>query len=174
MISQQSIKKSAVSVISSLAITIGLMWLLPFLVHLIPFAGPAPLGAYLLPIFYAPLAAVWLSHPVIAILASLLMPALNHFLTGMPVWNTAVLLTFELALFSTFVAAIKTKPRLQFFAAPLAVLFAKTGALLLLVLIPELSPLSGWDYLSSSLRIALPGLAVLWGINLALIKVSHE
>ncbi|MDO9128438.1 MAG: hypothetical protein Q7U34_01085 [Anaerolineales bacterium] len=38
-------------------VTLGLMWLFPFLVHLIPSIGTVPLGARLLPIFYAPLLA---------------------------------------------------------------------------------------------------------------------
>lgn len=85
------------------AATVTGMVLLPILVHLIPFSGAAPLGAYLLPMFVAPLVAVFYLSPAGLVLAALLAPVLNHFLTGMP--TSAVLpgLIAELVLFSLLV-----------------------------------------------------------------------
>ncbi len=40
------------------AILMLVAWLVPFLVHLVPWAGPRPLGVYLLPAFWTAFVAV--------------------------------------------------------------------------------------------------------------------
>ena len=79
------------------------MVLLPIVVHLVPFNGPIPLGAFLLPMFLAPLVAAFHLSPVGLIFAAFTAPLINHALTGMP--SSAMLpgLTAELLLFSLFV-----------------------------------------------------------------------
>jgi len=157
----------------ALLFTIGLMWLLPFLIHLIPSGNAIPLGARLLPIFYAPLLAVWLFHPAVALASSLLMPYLNHALTGMPTFEMALILSAELSVFSLVALALRQRwPRLPL-TALVAVIAGKVVSALLLFVIP-LVPLSPWAYLTSSTVNAMPGLLVLLALNLTLIRLCHE
>src|SRR5687767_7770331 len=101
MLTRSALRQNRLLQIPATLVTLGLMWLIPVLVHLIPpFGDGTPLGVRLLPIFYAPLLAVFLFHPVVAVLASLAMPFINYLLTGMPPFNIAILLTVELVVFS--------------------------------------------------------------------------
>ena len=51
--------------------------LLPVLFHLIPPVRDVPMGARLLPLFYAPLVAVLLFRPHVGLIAAALAPMLN-------------------------------------------------------------------------------------------------
>lgn len=57
--------------------------LFPFLIHFIPYQS-RPIGAVLLPMFFAPLLAVIFFRLHVSVLTALLAPALNYFITGMP------------------------------------------------------------------------------------------
>ncbi len=154
-------------------ITLGLMWLVPFLIHLIPFSGTIPLGTRLLPIFYAPLLAAWLFNPIVGIASSLLMPFINYAFAGMPTFNVAVMLSVELGIFSLILRASKNRFPRQPLLAPFAVIVGKTVSALLLFIIP-LVPLSPWAYFTSSVVNTAPGLLVLLAINLTLIHLPYE
>lgn len=159
--------------IPAVLVTLGLMWLVPFLIHLIPFSGIVPLGARLLPIFYAPLLAAWLFNPVVAIASSLLMPFINNSFTGMPTFNMAVMLSLELGVFSLVLTIYKNcYPRLPILA-PFAVIAGKAVSALLLFFIPLVS-LSPWAYFTSSVTNAIPGLLILLALNLTLMRLPHE
>jgi len=154
-------------------VTLGLMWLFPFLVHLIPVSGPVPLGAQLLPIFYAPLLAAWLFNPIVGIASGLLMPFINNAFTGTPTLEVAVLTSIELSVFSLiFLVFNKSRGRLPLLA-PLAVIIGKIVSALLLSIFP-IVPLSPWGYFSSSVISAVPGLLILLALNLALVRLPHE
>jgi hypothetical protein len=153
-------------------LTLGLMWLIPFLVHLIPFSDAVPLGARLLPIFYAPLLAAWLFHPLVSLISSLLMPFINYALTGMPVFNVAVMLSVELSIFSLVLVASRTRRARLPWLAPLAVVLGKAVSSLLLFIFPFV-PLSPWAYFSASVMNALPGLLVLLALHFALTRLPH-
>lgn len=173
MFTLSTFREKPILQIPATLITLGLMWLVPFLIHLIPFSGTVPLGARLLPIFYAPLLAAWLFHPVVGIAASLLMPFINHAFTGMPTFNVAVMLSVELGVFSLILIIYKNRyPRLSLLA-PFAVIAGKTVSALLLFVVP-LVPLSPWAYFTSSVVNAIPGLLVLLAINLTLIHLPYE
>jgi hypothetical protein len=149
------------------------MWLVPFLIHFIPFSGIVPLGARLLPIFYAPLVAAWIFHPVVAIASSLLMPFINHSFTGMPTFNVAVMLSMELSVFSLVLMIYKNRyPHLPILA-PFAVVAGKAVSALLLFFIPLVSLLP-WAYFTSSVTNAIPGLLILLALNLMLARLPHE
>ena len=173
MFTLSSLRNKPILQIPAALITLGLMWLVPFLIHLIPFSGTIPLGARLLPIFYAPLLAAWLFNPIVGIASGLLMPFINHTFTGMPAFNVAVMLSVELGVFSLILTIYKTRyPRLSLLA-PFAVIAGKTVSALLLFIIP-LVPLSPWAYFTSSVVNAIPGLLVLLAINLTLNRLPHE
>ncbi len=173
MLTLSALRHKPILQIPATLITLGLMWLFPFLIHLFPASGAIPLGARLLPIFYAPLLAAWLFHPIVGLASSLLMPFINYAFTGMPTLNAAILLSVELSVFSLILLVTKKRlPHLSLLA-PLAVIAGKTVSALLLLIVP-LVPLSPWAYFTSSLINAIPGILVLLALNLALIGLSNE
>ena len=86
------------------AITLIGMVILPAFVHVIPYSGVHPLGAYLLPMFVATMIAAFYVPPVGLLLAAICAPLLNHVITGMPQIPTLYFLTGELLIFSALVA----------------------------------------------------------------------
>ena len=84
-------------------LTITAMALLPILVHLIPFSGKTPLGAYLLPMFIAPLVSAFYLSPAGLVAACLIGPPLNYVLTGMPDLTVLPTLIPELTIFSLII-----------------------------------------------------------------------
>lgn len=173
MLTLQNLRYKAAFQIPATLITLFLMWLLPLLVHLLPLAGPTPPGAIFLPIFYAPLLAAWLFHPLAGLVASLLMPFINFALTGSPALPMAVLLSLELVVFSLALQGLKRRwPRL-FFNAPLAFVLGKVVSALLLLIVPVL-PVPPLAYLASSIFNAWPGLLILLGLNFAILRIPHS
>ncbi len=172
MFNISSLRQNAIVQVPAALITFGLMWLLPLLVHVAPLDGPAPVGARLLPIFYAPLLAAWIFHPAVGLLASLLMPFINHAFTGMPTLPMTVLLSLELVVFSLGLLLNKKYwPRLPL--APLAFIIGKVFSAILLVFV-TIVPASPWAYLVSSVQNALPGLLILFVLHLALLRFPRE
>lgn len=154
--------------------TAGLLavaWLVPFVVHLLPWSGPRPLGAHLLPMFWTAFAAVYLHGLRVGLLVGLFAPALNLALTGLPALRWLSVLSFELVVFALFAWwAVRHRPALWFIAPAgyLAAKLASTGLQTLLALFGDLG--APGAFLLGSLRNALPGLAVLAIINFALLK----
>ncbi len=173
MFTLSALREKPILQIPAALITLGLMWLVPFLIHLIPFSGTVPPGARLLPIFYAPLLAAWLFNPMVGIASSLLMPFINYAFTGMPAFGMAVMLSVELSVFSLVLSIYKNRYPQQPLLAPLAVIAGKFISALLLLVIP-LVPLSPWNYFTSSVVNAIPGLLVLLALNLTLIRLPYE
>ena len=137
--------------------TMALMIALPLLIHLIPPLGKTPLGAFLLPIFYAPLAAAFLCHPLVSVFAGLVVPYINYLLTGQPALPVAAGLSVELALFSIALLYFNRRRMSNAWVVPAAYGLAKLGSALVGILTGGFS-LSGW---LSGLVYALPGLLVL-------------
>ena len=147
------------------AATVTGMVLLPILVHLIPFSGAAPLGAYLLPMFIAPLSAAFYLSPVGLVMAALLAPVINHALTGMPAAAILTGLMAELALFSLIVWWLVQKRPGMFGVSFLAVISSKLAIWIGGLLMG--SSVSVSLFLSGILT-ALPGLLVLFAVELLL------
>jgi hypothetical protein len=152
-------KKNILVQVPATFTTMVLMILLPLLVHLFPPIGNTPLGAILLPIFYAPLVAVLLCHPLVSIFAGLVVPYINYLLTGQPVLPIVAELSVELTLFS--IGLLYFNRRKTSTSSWIVVLtafgLAKVGGALLGVLVGGFS-LLGW---LSGLVYALPGLLIL-------------
>ncbi len=172
MLRVASLREKVILQVPAAFLTLFLMWALPLLVHIIPLTGPAPVGARLLPIFYAPLLAAWIFHPAVGLLASLLMPFINHAFTGMPTLPMTALLSLELVVFS-FGLLLNRKywPKLPL--APLVFVAAKVISAILLVFV-AIVPASPWAYLVSSLQNALPGLLILLVLHWALLRLPCE
>jgi niacin transporter len=141
------------------------MVLLPILVHLIPFSGAAPLGAYLLPMFVASSLAVYYLSPAGLVLSAMLAPVLNHFLTGMPTMAVLPGLIAELALFSLITWWLVHKRPEMVGISDLAVVSAK-----LLVWASGLLLGSGvaFGLFLSGILTAVPGLLALLAVELLL------
>ncbi len=172
MFTVASLREKAILQIPAALLTLFLMWLLPFLVHLVPLSGPVPLGARLLPIFYAPLLAAWLFRPAIALIASLLMPFLNHVFTGMPTLPMSILLSLELIVFS-LVLLLNRNYWPQWPLAPLAFVLGKVVPAVVLIFFPILT-VSPWAYLTSSLQNGLPGLLILLLLHLVVLRFTRQ
>lgn len=148
-------------------------WLLaavifPILVHLIPPYQGIPIGAYLLPMFYIPLIALWLSGWRTAIAVTVLAPLVNFALTGSPQSGLMGMLTIEVLLF-TGLAALWMNTTMRSVAGPLSYLGAKVLSASLLILWPIL-PASPWEFFTNSLQNGAPGILMLLLINLLLAK----
>ena len=152
------------------AVLLALAWLVPFLVHLVPWTGARPLGAHLLPMFWAAFAAVYLFGLRTGLLVGLFAPALNLALTGLPALSRLALLSFEITVFVALVWWLVRRGRTTWYLAPLGYVAAKLASALLLVAAGGVAS-SLWTALPASLLAALPGLAVLAGVTVLLARL---
>lgn len=153
--------------IPAIALTIAGAVLLPVLVHLIPTsAGEPPMGARLLPAFYAPLLAIFLASPLVAVVASLVAPLLNNLLTGNPPSPLVLPLTLELLVFSIIVGVVAwrlPKSPLRMVIAPIAYIVAK-----LVSSVIQQAPFF------DGLTLALPGIILLLVLNIAVVRFADS
>ncbi len=154
------------------AVLLIVAWLVPFLVHLLPWTGERPLGAYLLPMFWATFVAVYLYGAGAGLLTGLFGPAVNLLLTGLPAWKFLSVLSFELALFAAGLAvAVRLLPRF-WLLAPLGYLGAKTASTLLQSLTPVFGAIGApLHFFAMSIAGGAAGLVVLAAINFALVRL---
>lgn len=145
-----------------LVVFLVLAMLSPWVVHFIPSWDDSPIGAKLLPIFYAPLIAAVTGRGQVAVCVALLAPWVNHLLFGMPARPIAILLTIELAVFSIVATSLASRWSGQAWLGPVAYLAAKPLSFLTLLVFPSiLPPLSAAAYTATSTINAWPGLVVL-------------
>ena len=134
-----------------LAVFLGLTLLAPWVVHMIPSWDDSPIGAKLLPIFYAPLIAALTGRGQVAVTVALLAPWVNHLLFGMPPRPIAML---------------------QAWLGPVAYLATKPIVFVALLSFPGLMPsLSAAAFTVSSTVQAWPGLVVLALLSLFVNKL---
>jgi hypothetical protein len=152
------------------AVLLALAWFIPFAIHLAPWSGPRPLGAYLLPMFWAAFVAAYFYGGIMGLIVGLFSPVLNLLVTGLPAWKFLSVLSFELAL-SVLVAtwAIRAWPRF-FLIAPLSYLGAKIASTGLQAVTPIFGDIGApGQFFVQSVVGSLPGLVVLAAINVALV-----
>lgn len=166
-----TIRRARAIYIPEIIVAFCLSVLLPFLVHLLPAAG-VPLGARLLPIFFAPLLAIFFAHPVVAIVVALFAPLANYALIGMPAQQMVVLLTIELVVFVLIAYGLHQRFPKLFVLGPVAYIGAKAIAALVLLVVP-IMPIPPAQYFSNGLITALPGLAILLLLTVAGIQFSR-
>ena len=141
-------------------------FLLPFLVHLIPWTDPTPLGAVWLPIFYAPLVAVFFFRAHVAILAAVMAPTLNMLLVGKPLPPMAKMLTVELIIFVLFSLGLSKIKKGFWAAGAVSYVLAKGISTYLL-------KMSG-SGLGDALTTAVPGILLLLILNIGIALYSHK
>jgi hypothetical protein len=100
METNQTIANKALQELPYLLFVLAISVFLPVVVHVVPSFDGLPMGAHLLPIFYAPLLAIMMKRMPVAFLAALIAPLLNHLITGMPATAIVLPLTMELIAFT--------------------------------------------------------------------------
>jgi hypothetical protein len=152
------------------AILVAVAWLLPFLVHLVPWGGPRPLGVYLLPVFWTTFVAIYFYGGLPGLAVGLVTPLVNLALTGLPALRSLGLMSMEIGLFGVLAALLVGRWPTFWLTAPLAWVAAKGVSLALQFLIPAFdysgSPLA---HLERSTTNGLAGLGVLAAINVLLV-----
>jgi len=147
-------------------------WLVPFLVHLVPWDGAQPLGVHLLPAFWAAFVAVYLYGFRIGAVVALVVPAVNLATTGLPTLDRMGLMTIELVAFAGLAALmIRRWPAFRF-GAPLAWLGARAVALGVQWSVPAFAyTRNPVEHYASSVVASLAGLGVMLALNLALVSL---
>ena len=150
-----------------LAVVAGLV---PFLVHLIPWAGPRPLGVHLLPVFWTAFVAVYFHGALTGLAVGLVTPLVNLALTGLPAFGTVGPMAFEVACFALGAAWLGSRWPGFWFTAPLAWVAAKALAIAAQALLPAMPPAGPpLEHLLRSTQNGLAGLGVLAVINWLLV-----
>jgi len=152
-------------------VLLAIAWLIPFLVHLAPWPGARPLGAYLLPMFWATFVAVYFYGAGVGLLTGLFAPAVNLALTGLPAWKSFGVAGVEVVGFVLATTwAVRRGPRVWLWA-PLGYLVARIGAALLLSATTAFGSLDAAEkFLKHMVVGGAAGLIVLALINGALVK----
>ena len=152
---------------SETAVLLAFAWCVPFFVHLVPWSGARPLGAYLGPMFWVTFIAAYFFGTRIAIVVGLFSPAINLIVTGLPAWKFLANISGELVLFALLAAwAVRWRPAFLL-TAPLACLAAKVIAAPIQDFLTDSGPIGQSLYLSVIGGVA--GLVVLAGINVTLV-----
>jgi hypothetical protein len=135
---------------------------LPYVVHLVPIEGGPPLGARLLPIFFASLVLALRGSAWPALAVAVAAPTLNHYVTGMPAGPMWPTLQLELALFTVLVlAAIWLAPRAAPLLGPVAYVVAKVATGLVLTSSP-----ATLAAVTATVALSWPGLLLLLLVGL--------
>jgi hypothetical protein len=144
--------------------------IVPLLIHLIPAVNGQPAGAYLLPIFYAPLIAVLFFRFHTAFITAVFSPVMNYLITGNPHFQLVLTMSLELAVFVIvcyFLSKINTLriiTGVAAYAATILILFA------LLPVIKILPPNAVSGFLLNSVSAGIPGVIIIAAINIAAVK----
>jgi hypothetical protein len=151
-------------------VLMAVAWLVPFAVHLAPWSGVRPLGAYLLPMFWATFVAVYLYGMSLGLAGALFAVAANVALTGQPAGRYLAELGFELLVFVGLTTwLVRRWPRLVLIA-PLGFLGAKAGWVTIQLATGAFGAAgSAADALLQSCATGFAGLVVLAGIDVALV-----
>lgn len=150
-------------------VLLALAWLIPFAIHLAPWSGARPLGAYLLPMFWATFVAVYFFGAGLGVVVGLFAPAVNLLVTGLPAWKFLSVLSFELTVFALVTTwAVRRWPRFVL-AAPLGYVVAKIGSTGLQAATTAFGAIGApGEFFVRSLVGGIAGLVVLAAINAGL------
>ncbi|MDF9828192.1 hypothetical protein M2103_000651 [Ereboglobus sp. PH5-5] len=156
------------------ALVLALALAMPVIVHMAPWGGGAPLGAFLLPMFWAAFVAVYLYGIWPGLLVAAFGPVANNFLTNFPELRINTVLTFEVAVFVVFSWLVLRNPRGRAFwlLAPLAYVAAKVCSCALIAAGVDIFGNLGaaTEFFARSVSRGAPGLVVLAAINFALAR----
>ncbi|MGQ8338145.1 hypothetical protein ACUNWD_16455 [Sunxiuqinia sp. A32] len=142
--------------------------LLPILVHMLPNVNNQLAGMVFLPIFLAPLVAVFFFKKHVAIIAGLLAPALNYLLLGRPSPEMVLILSSEVVGFVLLLGWLKNFSRVRFLAAPVSYIVSSFFAALIISYLGIVgSPFAFW---TNAVIVGSPGILLMAALNLAILK----
>ena len=147
--------------------------LLQFLVHLIPPHNGTPVGAYLLPMFYAPLIAVAFYGLRVGLITGILAPVLNYALLGNPRPELIAGLTLELTIFAVAAWYLMSYKRFNIVSAPLAYILAKVVAATVMIVLPFANTTSITTFFNGLVN-AIPGILVLLAVNIVITRLKEK
>ena len=146
-------------------------WLIPFLVHVLPWSVARPLGAYLLPMFWATFVGGYFYGLRVGLLTGLFAPAVNLAVTGLPALQFLSVLAFELSVFAVVAWFLVRRAPGFWLTAPLGYVVAKTVSSTVQWVAGPFGDLGEpLRFFLGSLQGGLAGLAVLAVINVALAR----
>jgi hypothetical protein len=169
-VSPRAIAQGRVGVRSN-ALVLAVALLMPVILHMTPWGGGVPLGALLLPMFWAAFVAVFFYGFMAGALVAVLGPVLNTFLTHFPEFRMNAMMSFELGVFVVFTWAVLRSERGRVFwlLAPLAYVVAKVCSCGVRAAGAENVSVVTESFLRSVSN-GVPGLVVLAVINFALVR----
>jgi hypothetical protein len=160
-----------VSLARELGILLTLSVMFPFMIHILPVPDDVRLGPKLLPMFYAPLLASLLGRTQSALIVALIAPWLNWLLTGHPTTRAGTVMTVQLITFVFVLRALLTGLGPRWYLAAPAYLGSLLAAALVVALFPALvGGRAAVEWAVSTIRIGLPGIAILVLINWLVIR----
>ncbi len=152
------------------AVLVVVAWLVPFLVHLVPWGGARPLGVYVLPVFWTTFLAVYFYGALPGLAIGLVAPLVNIAFTGLPALRMAGNMGMEVAFFVGAAALLAGRWPACWLAAPLAWVAAKALVIAVQFLVPAFEYAGQpFQHLLRSTQNGLAGLAVLAAINVLLV-----
>lgn len=151
-------------------VLLAVAWLVPFAVHLAPWSGVRPLGAYVLPMFWTTLVASYFFGARVGVVVGLFAPVINLLVTGLPALAFAATMSVELAVFAVAVAAgVRRWPRFVLIA-PLAYVVGRLASTAVLGVTGAFADFgAAVDFVTRALSGGVAGLVVLSAIHAALV-----
>ena len=148
--------------------------LLQVLIHLIP-SGSTPLGAVLLPLFYAPFIAALFYRVHVGLTVAVLSPICNYLITGNPVIGLIGIVTLELVIFVLLTKLLNSQNIFIYVNAPASFLLTKVFSSLAILIFPWIYPTGNFlDYYSSSVQKGIAGILVLFAVNYLTVKLYQK
>ena len=154
------------------AVLLAIATTAPLLVHMLPSWDAAPVGAHLLPMFWATFVAAYFYGGTVGALTGLVSPPINMLFTALPAWSMVAVLGGELAVFALVSAWLVRRAPGSWYPAPLAAVAAILSCAALQAILPIFGNVFTGRLPVASLAAGLPGIALLGAINFFLVK-SH-
>jgi hypothetical protein len=132
----------------------------PYVVHVIPGWDDSPLGARLIPVFWAPLLGVFWRQYGFTLGLAFASPWINHLLFGMPSQRMAIVLSFELVVFTLLLFAMVRAWGRRAWMGPAGYLLTKPFSAALIAVWPLL-PAPPLKFIATSVTTAWAGIIVL-------------
>ena len=161
--------------IPAFAIVLSLTMGLPILFNLLPTFDSTPLGARILPMFFAPLIASLIYRPHVGLLAALCAPLINYSITAKPASDIFLILTIELVVFTFASIVLKKYGVSAIIHVFLSYLIAKLFCLICILYLPfHIFVGIAMDYFISSSMVGVPGLVIMTLIAIYLLRVRKN
>lgn len=155
------------------AVLFGLALLGPYLAHALPSWDDSPIGTRLLPVFYAPLLGVFWRQQGFTLALAIAAPWINHLLFQRPVLPMAVVLSFELIVFTLWLIVLIRRGGSRAWMGLAAYLLTKPFSTALVAVLPLALPSPG-RFLANTVTTAWPGLIVLLLLGWLAVRGPHR